>query len=109
MTDKEILDKYAETQSIRATASCLGLAPQTVKRRLITHGVYTSPIVRNVDELLRAGYTVQEAAKELGIGVNAVLANMPHTKGSYAIGEKTENAKRIEKCRNKKAAKKEDE
>lgn len=99
MTARDILSTYEKTGSIRATAKELGIGYQVVRRVLITYGVYASQTTQRVEDLRNSGKTIDDIARELHIGRNWAICNLPYTKGSYRIGEKTVNAQRIAESR----------
>lgn len=51
MTQKDILDKYEATKSMKETARKLKLSQQTVRRVLISNGIYPSERTREVARL----------------------------------------------------------
>lgn len=99
MKQKEILEMYEITNSVKASAKALKLSHQTIKKILISNGVYPTERAREVTRLRLMGLTVPEIAQYLGISEKAVRMNMPYSKCSYAVGPKSQNAKNIAKCR----------
>lgn len=95
MQQKEVLDTYNVTKSMNETARKLKLSHQTVRRVLISNGIYPSERTREVTRLCLMGMTVQEIAEYLGISAKTVQANMPYSRGSYVTGPKSKNAERI--------------
>lgn len=75
------------------------------KRVLITNGIYPSERAKEVARFRLIGMTVPEISKYLKISEKMVLSNLPYTKGGYATGPKSENAKKIAQCRANKKAK----
>lgn len=63
MTQKDILDKYEATKSMKETARKLKLSQQTVRRVLISNGIYPSERTREVARLCLMGMTVPEIAE----------------------------------------------
>ena len=55
----KILATYRQKKSLRATAKSLDISNQTVRRVLITAGLYTSPRVERIRELSAAGMPPQ--------------------------------------------------
>lgn len=102
MTQKDIINEYAATKSMNGTARKLKLSKQTVRRVLISNGIYPSERTKEVARLCLMGMTVQEIAEYLGISAKTVQSNMPYSKGSYATGAKSKNAERILECRTRK-------
>lgn len=52
----KILTAYRQHKPLRATAKLLDISYQTVRRVLITAGLYTSPRVERIRELSAAGF-----------------------------------------------------
>ena len=99
MKQKEILEMYEITNSVKASAKALKLSQHTIKRVLISNGIYPTERAREVTRLRLAGLTMPEIAQYLGTSERAVRLYMPYTKCSYAVGQKSQNAKCIAKCR----------
>lgn len=104
MNQKEILENYELTNSVKASAKALKLSHQTIKRILISNGIYPTERAREVTRLRMMGLAVPDIAQYLGISEKTVRLYMPYAKGSYAVGPKSQNAKIVARCR---AAKKE--
>lgn len=105
VTEQEIITAYHATGSIRATAKQTGFSAPTVRKILITAGEYASPRTDEIKKLMESGLSVEEIARELNCTISAIHSFLPYSKGCYAVGEKTENAKRIAACRQKQAEK----
>lgn len=58
-----------------------------------------------IADLREEGYTIAKIAEILKLTRGWVITNTPYTKGSYVIGEKSENALKIQKCRGNKKEK----
>lgn len=101
---KEILAAYRQRRSIRATAEEIGVSAQTVRRALITAGLYTTERVERIRELSAAGMPPQDIAEMLGITYKAVVANMPYPHGPRADWAVSRNALAIRKTRAQKAS-----
>ena len=78
-----------------------GLHIETIRRILIDAGIAPSKRVGEAMRMYENGMTVQQVAKELGISEKKAATLKPYTRGSYSIGEKSVNALRIRKCREK--------
>ncbi len=52
----KILIAYRQHKSLRATAKSLDISYQTVRRVLVTAGLYTLPRVERIRELSAAGF-----------------------------------------------------
>ena len=101
----KILSAHRQHKSLRATAQSLGISYQTVRRVLITAGLYTSPRVERIRELSAAGMPPQDIADMLGITYGAVVASMPYPHGPRADWPVSRNALAIRKTRARKAGK----
>jgi DNA-binding CsgD family transcriptional regulator len=99
---KRAAEIYAEYKSIKQAAKILNVSEQTVKRLLISQGLFESELTLRISRLRGEGKTDEQIASSLGIGVNAVLANSPYTKWTYKGEEKSINAQRIAECRKRK-------
>lgn len=105
MTQQQILESYEITKNMSETARMLNLSPQTVKRVLISNGIFPSKRAHQIANLNDLGLNVSDIAEFLRISEDAVRVNLPYTKGSYATGPKSENAEKIAKCRANKKTK----
>lgn len=105
MTQQQILESYEITKNMSETARILDVSPQTVKRVLISNGIYPSKRAHQIANLNDLGLNVSDIAEFLKISEDTVRSNLPYTKGGYATGQKSENAKKIAQCRANKKAK----
>lgn len=105
MTQQQILESYEITKNMSKTARILDVSPQTVKRVLISNGIYPSKRAKQIAILNNLGMNVSEIAEFLKISEDTVRSNLPYTKGGYATGQKSKNAVRVARCRNNKRAK----
>lgn len=87
------------------TARILDVSPQTVKRVLISNGIYPSNRAHQIANLNDLGINVSDIAEFLKISKDTVRSNLSYTKGGYATGQKSKNAVRVARCRNNKKAK----
>ena len=87
------------------TARILDVSLQTVKRVLISNGIFPSKRAQQIANLNDMGLNVSDIAELLEISEDTVRSNLPYTKGGYATGPKSENAKKIAQCRANKKAK----
>lgn len=99
VTEQEIIQAYHAEPSLRAVAAQVGVSYSAIRRVLISAGEYTSPRADEINRLADAGRSVSEIAQELGCSEKTVSSFLPYSRGSYAVGEKSENAKRIHQCR----------
>ena len=105
MTQQKILENYEITKNMSETARILNVSPQTVKRVLISNGIFPSKRAHQIANLNDLGLNVSDIAEFLKISENTVRSNLPYTKGGYATGQKSKNAVRVARCRNNKKAK----
>ena len=105
MIQQEILQNYQITQNMSETARILDVSPQTVKRVLISNGIFPSKRAQPIANLNDLGLNVSDIADFLKISKDTIRSNLPYTKGGYATGQKSKNAVRVARCRNNKRAK----
>ncbi|MCC8103698.1 MAG: hypothetical protein LIP11_16095 [Clostridiales bacterium] len=100
---QRIVSEYLDCDSIEQTAKTCGTSKVTVRRVLITEGLWCSKTSIAVGELHDEGLSVAEIAEELCVTENAVKAYLPYTKGMY--GESlTGGAERVKRYRERKEA-----
>ena len=99
MTQQQILESYEITQNMFDTARILDVSPQTVKRVLISNGIFPSKRAQQIANLNDLGLNVSDIAEFLKISEDTVRSHLPYTKGGYATGQKSKNAVRGGKCR----------
>lgn len=87
------------------TARILEVSPQTVKRVLISNGIFPSKRAQQIANLNDLGLNVSDISEFLKTSEDTVRSDLPYTKGDYATGPKSENAKKIAQCRANKKAK----
>lgn len=102
-TRDEIIALYDKSESIRAVAKETGLSHSTIRQVLVDSGIYPSDQTKRINRLNRYGVPDEEIAEMMNISVKTVRAHLPHTKGSYACDEPTENALRIRQIRAKRS------
>ena len=105
MTQQQNLESCEITKNMSETARILDVSPQTVKRVLISNGIFPSKRAQPIANLNDLGLNVSDIAEFLKISEDTVRSNLPYTKGGYATGLKFENAKKIAQCRANKRAK----
>lgn len=89
----DILEQYRLSQSIKGVAAVLNISEQTVRRTLITAGLYTSERAKRIQQLYVAGMPTKDIA---------VSSYLPYRKGPRKDWGTTVNAMRIKKCREQK-------
>lgn len=102
MTEIEkIAEYYKRNGSVKQTAAAFGLWEGTVRKALITAGVYESKWSARIAELRERGLDDQQIAEALHISLATVNTHTPYTKGSYNSETPTKNAIRIRRHRRK--------
>ena len=102
MNNDELITYYRECKSIKECAQRFDMSHQTVRRLLILAGEYSSPMSERINTLYDQGYTAEEIAKTVKLGIKSVQGYIPYTKGKYMSAEPTVNALRIRACREQK-------
>lgn len=101
-TYETILRAYRLRKTLRGAAEEAGVSPSTVRRVLITAGLYTSQTTDRIRELSAAGMPTADIAEMLHMTSNAIINHMPYSHGCRADWPETENARRIRECRARK-------
>ena len=104
MEKTDVIVAYKRTGSIKSAAAATGLSHQTVRRILIEAGEFTSPRAELIASLHEQGLSLDEICAVLSLSRSCVGGYIPYTRGCHAVGPRSDNALRIEKCRRKKAA-----
>lgn len=99
---EDILTAYKSLKSIKAVAKELEVSEATVKKTLITAGVYESETVRMIALLAGQGKTPAEIAEITKLSPSCVNVNLPYARGQYKAYNPTKNAVRIAKWRKSK-------
>ena len=105
MTQQPILESYEITKNMSETARILDVSPQTVKRVLISNGIFPSKRAQQIANLNDLGLNVSDIAEFLKISKDTVRSNLFYIKGRYATNQKSKNAVRVARRRNNKKAK----
>lgn len=106
INEKEIIETYEkERGSVAATAREAKVSWQVVYRVLISNGIIPPGKAEAAAELAGKGYSRAEIAKELGITEKSLKTYLPYDRHSYVVGEKTKNAVKIHRCRERKKEK----
>lgn len=106
ISEQLVLSTYNRRKSIKATARELGISEGVVRKYLVGAGVVETAMARRIAELRAAGMPLKDIAELLGVSSSSVSVNTPYQKGSYLTENKTYNAVRIKRCRERKKAKK---
>ena len=110
ISEKEIIETYEkERGGVAATARETRVSWQVVYRVLIANGIIPPGKAEAVAELAEKGYSRAEIAKELGIKEKSLKTFLPYDRHSYVVGDKTWNAEKIRRCRERKKEKNEND
>lgn len=102
MTTEDVVAEYRKWESIKETARRLDVNHGVVRKCLITHGLFETPLTREVAELIQAGVPQKEIAERLGISYSWVNINTPYERGIMITPSQTVNAQRVRECRERK-------
>lgn len=98
----QIIDEYLQTHSVKKTAKYLGTTPITVRRVLITEGLWHSRTSDAIGELFAAGVPTEQIAMQLSMSLKNVQAYIPYTRGSYRNSEKSFHSRQSKQYRERK-------
>lgn len=87
-----IIESYKRTDTVETTADEIGVSVSTVRRVLITEGLWESKRSREVVSLFNEGYSPREIADKLFLSLKCVQNYLPYTRGMNN-GGLTDNAK----------------
>ena len=96
---EEIVDEYENTGSINKTAKALGLSNMKVRKALITAGEYSNETSEDVERYHEAGKSIDEIAGRLCITASAVYGHIPYKVTAYNLTDRTVNADRTARYR----------
>ncbi len=98
----QIVADYLLTDSVKKTAENLGTTPITVRRVLITEGLWHSRTSDAIGELFAAGVPAEQIAQQLSMSIKNVQAYIPYTRGSYSSLEKSQHSRQSKQYRERK-------
>lgn len=98
----DILDRYRALESMKRVAAELNISYQTVRRALITAGLFTSERAEHIQHLYVSTMPTKDIAELLKISTSTVSSYLPYRKGPRKDWDATVNSMRIKKCREKK-------
>ena len=99
-----VTEIYCEKLKIKATALELELAPNKVKKLLITAGVLDYPETEQIQSLLQQGKTMEEVKSSLNLSYSTINTYLPYSKVIYKMFEISQNAERVNRYKNLKQA-----
>lgn len=99
--DKDILDAFQKSGSVKATSEATRYSWNRVVKSLSSSGIIINDTHKMILDMHDAGMTPQEISKQLSISVNTVQSYLPRSRPVY--GENlSDNAKRIRNYRSRK-------
>ena len=87
---------------LNAVAAAFGMTALKARKLLITAGVYSTALSRQVMELHTAGVKIDQIMKTTGLSRASVHSYLPYTKIPYKLEELSANAERIRLYRERK-------
>lgn len=84
---KDILDRYTALESMKMVAADLNISYQTVRRSLITAGLFTSERAEQIQHLYASGMPIKNIAELLKFQPARSLPIFPTVKGHAKIGK----------------------
>ena len=96
---RKVCDIYKAEESMRVVTRATGLNMWTVRKILITAGLYDSERVRQINELRAQGKTTSEIAELLNVTTSMVTGYIPYQRAMHCGLSKTANARKIAQWR----------
>ncbi len=90
-----VAESYDETGELKLTAEEFDMSALKIRKLLITAGVYSNEISKEVNDLYAKGKTIAEIQQITGLGKSSVNGYLPYTKAVYKPEELSLNAERI--------------
>ena len=87
--------------TINETAEAFSLPAGKIRKLLIAGGMYNTALFRQINELVDSGLTVAEVAEIVGRKVGTVKSYLDYEKVIYKLDEKSKNAVRIDRFKEK--------
>ena len=97
-----VCEAYASGSSLRAVAKDLGISSMKVRKILITAGVYSNDLVRQIGELHKEGKSISEIAALLKMTKANVNSYLPYDGVIYNMEERSVAADRQARYRKRK-------
>lgn len=97
-----VCSKYTNGVSVRSLAKVMELSPMKVRKILITGGCYSTDMSTEIDALYKDGKTVPEIAELLSMTTANVNSYLPYERIIYNMDERSVEADRQQRYRNRK-------
>lgn len=91
-----------ESVSLRKVAENCGITMLKARKILITEGMYSTVVSREVQKLLDEGKSIPEIVKSTGLSRASVHSYIPYKKGIYKLSERSADADRMNRARERK-------
>ena len=103
VSDTELREMFENEADYMITylAEVFSVSTATIKKQLISRGIIKNSLSEDIKRLLDDGLTQKEVAKKLGIATATVTKYAPYKRPCYLNKEKSENAARLRKWRDK--------
>jgi len=102
MNKEDIVKEYERVGTIRDTSINLGVSEQKVRKILLESGSIRHELYDKIIVMYDAGKSANEIAGELKISRSTVYSYLPYIRKSYKMDDRTNNAIKIKKWREKK-------
>ena len=106
------VEEYGYTKSIKKAAKNMGISPMKCRKLLITAGEYSCDTADEVQRMAattnpktKKPYTVAEIAERMGMSGAAVSSYLPYKRTAYNLPDRTVDADRAARSRERKLAK----
>ncbi len=97
----DIVSEYEASNSINKTARTLSMSNMKVRKALITAGVYSNETSEEIKNYLKKGKSIEEIAGILGITISAVYGYIPYKTTAYYLKDRSVNADRVARYRDR--------
>ena len=98
----QVVELYASGMSMRNIGTQLSLSQMKVRKILITDGAYTSERCDEINDYYQNGYSVEEIAEIFHMTKSSVYSYLAYETVIYNLEEKTVNADRQARYRERK-------
>lgn len=93
------METYQKSGSIRTAAGELSISPMKLRKILITDGVYENEMSRKIRSMYESGMPIEDIARIEGMTTSNVYAYLPYGKIIYNLEQKSVNAERQKRYR----------
>ena len=101
MVDREILNAFNDTGSVKGTVEKTGYSWNRVVKSLSSSGIVINDTHKIILDLHESGMTPDQIAKQMGINIKTVQAYLPRVRPVYGE-DRSKDAKRIKEWRDRK-------